>query len=498
MTLDMAVAIAIENSDVIRSLQGDSVSSTGVTQVDPGITNAARLAAMTAFDASLRINYLANRYSQPPSAFFGPGIPASTRRDDATFNAALVKPWATGATTSLAYNPSTGYLFLPNGSSGFNPRYSSNLELSIRQPLLLGAGCDVNRAPIRVARLRADQSIWDVKQATMALVRSVEEAYWNLQAAHEALRAIDDVMPSIDDVVQIQEARLEEERTIRAEVAKARAQQATFRQLRINARAESVKQELNLRNLLGLPPNDGFVILPTDQPSHAPFRIDPAAAMRLAADNRPDVMRQRLAVSIREQQLIVAENGTKPQLDVQALYRTSGLSDDLGSSLNMAADNQYIDWSAGASFSVPIGRRAGFANLQAAELLLSREQILLRQQLHAASHELGDLLRQLEAIRNELDQAEVRARETEEWLKGSRGRYEDPPPGAEGQDWLLSALNDYLLALRSRADSITDVARLVANYNTLLVKLEESEGVLLNNYGIALEQDPTQPGFLVR
>lgn len=498
LTLDQAVATAIENSDVIRTLQGDSVYSTDVTQMDPGIANASRLAAMAAFDASVRINYLANRYNQPPSTFFGPGIPANTRRDDATLTASLVKPWATGGTTTLSYNPYTGYLFFPDGTSGqFNPAYTSNFELSLRQPLLLGAGRDVNRAPIRVARLRADQSIWDVKQATMALVRSVEEAYWSLQAAHEALRAIDDVMPSIDDVVRIQEARYQEERTIRAEVAKAIAQQATFRQLRINARADAVKQELNLRNLLGLPPNDGFIIIPSDQPSRAPFRVDPAATMKLAADHRPDLMRQRLAVSIREQQLLVAENGTKPQLDVVGLYRTNGLSDDLQSSLNMAVQNQYLDWSAGASFSVPLGRRAARANQEAAELSLSREQVLLRQKLHAASHELGDLLRQLEAVRNELDQSEVKAKETEEWLKGSRGRYEDPPPGAEGQDWLLAALNDYLLALRSRADSITDVARLLARYNTLLVKLEEAEGVLLANYGIELEQDPIRNGILV-
>lgn len=499
MTLDAAIATAMENSDVIRTLGGDNVVSTDITQIDPDITNASRLAAMAAFDASLQINYLANRYNDPPSTFFGPGIPANTRLDESTVTAALVKPWASGATTTIGYNPSPGYAYFPNGTSGlFNPIYSSNFELSITQPLLQGAGTNVNRAPIRVARLRADQSIWDVKAASMALVRSVTEAYWSLQASHEALRAIDDVMPSIDEVVQIQQGRFEEERTIRAEVAKAVAQQATFRQLWIAARAEAMKQELHLRNLMGLPPNDGFVIVPTDKPSHAPFNIDPAATMKLAADNRPDIMRQRLAIRIREQQLIVAENGVKPQLNVQALYRTNGLSDDLGSSVDMAVSNQYIDWTAGASFSVPIGRRAGRANREAAELLLSREQMILRQRLHAASHELGDIIRQLEAVRNELDQAEIRMKETEEWLKGSRGRYEDPPPGAEGQDWLLAALNDYLFSLRSRSDSITDVARLVASYNTLLVRLEEAEGVLLANYGIALEHDPINEPSLLR
>lgn len=491
LTLREAVNIALRNSDIIRTLEGDQVVSTGVTNFDPAVFDASRQAAMAAFDATLNLNYTGNRYHQPPSTFFGPGIPANTRRDDGTLTASLVKPWASGGSASVAYNPSTGYLFLPNGTTGlFNPKYSSNFELAARQPLLQGAGAAVNRAPIRIAQLRADQSVWDVKQATLSLVRSVEEAYWTLQASQAAMQAIDDVLPSIDDVVHIQEERLEAERTIRAEVAKARAQQATFRQLKINARSEALKQELHLRNLLGLPPDDGFTIVPSDSPSRAPLRIDPIATMQVTANNRPELMRQRLGIRIREMELIVAENGMKPRFDLQALYRTNGLSDNLGESLSMALKNEYTDWSAGASFSVPLGRRASRAEFHAAELLLSREKLVLRQQLHAAAHRLGDLFRQLEAIRNEYDQARIRVAETEEWLTGSRSRYEDPPPGGDGQDWLLVALNDYLLALRSRADANTEIAQLLARYNTLLASLEEEQGILLASYDIQLDGDP--------
>lgn len=491
LSLREAVTIALRNSDVIRTLEGDQVHASGVTTFDPAVLDAYFRSANAIFDPTLRVSYIGDKYNQPPSTFFGPGIPANTRRDDGTLTAALVKPWATGGSTSIAYNPSTGYLFFPNGTSGlFNPKITSNIEISGRQPLLRGAGIDVNRAPIRIAQLQTGQSVWDVKQATLALVRSVEEAYWNLQAAQAAMRAIDDILPFIDDVVHIQEERLEEERTIRAEVAKARAQQASFRQSRINARSEVLKQELHLRNLLGLPPDDGLTIIPSLPPSRAPLQIDPVATMRIAADNRPELMRQRLGIRIREMELIVAENGLKPQLDLQALYRTNGLSDNLSDSLTMTIQNQFTDWSAGATFSMPLGRRAARASFEAAELVLSRERMLLRQKLHATAHQLGDLLRQLEAVRDEYDQAEIRVRETEEWLKGARARYEDPPPGAEGQDWLLLALNDYLLAMRTRAEANTEIAVILARYNTLLATLEEAQGILLTSYDISLDGDP--------
>jgi outer membrane protein TolC len=492
LSLREAVNIALRNSNVIRTLGGDQVSATGVTTYDPAVFEASRRAAIAAFDATLNIGLNASRYNQPPSTFFGPGLPENTRRDDGTLSASLVKPWATGGTTSVAYNPPTGYLFFPNGTSGlFNPAYSSNVELFAKQPLLKGAGVDVARAPIRIAQLQADQSVWDVKQATLALVRSVEQAYWSLQAAQAGLQAIDDTLPFIDDVVHIQEERLAEERTIRAEVAKARGQQASFRQSRIAARAEAIKQELLLRNLLGLPPQDGLRIVPSAQPSRAPLQVDPAATMRIATENRPDLMRQRLGIRIREMQLIVAENGLKPQLDLQALYRTSGLSDTPGASFDMMAQNKFTDWTVGANFSVPLGRRAAHANQQAAELLLSRDRMVLRQQLHATAHRLSDLFRQLEAVRNQYDQVEIRVRETEEWLKGSRSRYEDPPPGGDGQDWLLAALNDYLLSIRAQADSKTERAQLLAQYNTLLASLEEAQGTILASYDIVLDGDPT-------
>lgn len=493
LSLREAVNIALRNSEILRTLDGEDVISSGVTTFDPGVVEASREAAVAAFDATLKVGYSGNQYHQPPSTFFGPGIPANARRDDGTLTASLVKPWMTGGSASVAYNPMTGYLFFPDGTSGiFNPKHTATFEISARQPLLKGAGLEVNRAPIRVAQLRADQSVWDVKQATLALVRSVEEAYWNLQAAQAALRAIDDVLPYIDDVVHIQEERLKEERTIRAELAKARAQQATFRQQRINARSEALKQELLLRNLMGLPPENGLTIVPSLQPTRAPLAADPAATMRIAADNRPILMSQRLRIRIREMELLVAENGLKPQLDLQALYRTNGLSDNVGESLSMALKNQYTDWSAGANFSVPLGRRAGRANLHAAELILSRERLLLRQELHATAHRLGDLFRQLDAAQNEFGQAEIRVRETQEWLKGARSRYEDPPPGADGQDWLLLALNDYLQAIRSAADANTEVALILARYNTLLATLEEEQGILLASYDIQLDGDPIQ------
>lgn len=485
-----AVGIALRNSDILRTLDGDSVAAAPVTSYDPAIQEAQLRAAVAAFDPVFSTGYVGSRYNQPPGTFLGPGINVSTRRDEGALTASVSKPWQTGATTTVGMLPAS-YLFLPNGSTNINPRYQSDLEFSLKQPLLRGFGVQVNTAPIRVAQLQADQSIWDVKQGALGLVRSVEEAYWELQAAHVRIRALDDVLPLVDNVVHVQQERMDAERAIEADVAKAMAQQAFFRQQRVQARAIAMQKELQLRNLLGLDPADGRVIVPVDAPMKAPLYVDPPSTVALALDNRPDLMRQRLNVRIRELQLLVTRNGLKPQLDATAFYRLNGLGQDVGDMLEQIRDSQYTDWTLGITYSRAIGNRVPRANYQAAEIQLHKESALFRQKVHAAAFNLSDILRRLTSARDQYELALRRVEKTNIWLKGSRIRYEDPPPD-EGDDWLLSALNDYLLALRAQTDAATELGVLLAEYNVLLARLEEAKGTLLDTFQIQLLNDPAR------
>lgn len=52
-------------------------------------------------------------------------------------------------------------------------------------------------APIRIAGLRADQSSVDLKQSILAAVRSVEQAYWSLQAAKVSLHSLGEARSSL-------------------------------------------------------------------------------------------------------------------------------------------------------------------------------------------------------------------------------------------------------------------------------------------------------------
>jgi outer membrane protein TolC len=494
LSIDQSIQIALDHSAVVRTLTSNAVTPLLTTAYDPAIAQANLDAALAAFDASFSSTMYSNRLNQPSGTFFGPGIPEPVRQDEADFAASLVKPLVTGGQASIAYNPPTGYLYLPNGvpAGTINPEIVSNIEMSLRQPLLKGAGLEFNRAPIRIAQLQADQTAWDLKAAVMTSTRSVIQAYWNLQAAYVALQALDETLPLIEEMLRVQEENLAVERVTRVDVAKARAQVHLYRQNQAAAQSTIIQRELQLRNLLGLPPADGRRFVPVAIPSRAPIQSHPAGLMEIAQKNRPDIVRQRLSVRIRETQVVVAKNGLLPQLDVQGLIRTSGLSNNLGDSIDQMFSGSYQDYLASATFSVPLGRRAASANVRGAKSLLEKETALLQQANFGVSHQLGDLMRQIDFTYRQYVEADLRLRDGEEWLQGARLRYQNPPPGNGEQNWLLTALNDYLMALQFRASAMTDAANFLAQYNGLLAQMDEALGTLLISYNIEMVNDPVR------
>ena len=115
--------------------------------------------------------------------------PSSRRRPEADGDRGLARRCSTTSTSSTrtARPTSTRRPTRPTPSSrirqpllGGNPQVSNQQAI---QPLtgLPGSqlsGLEANRAPIVIARLNADASVWRFKAEVMAHVRSIEQQYW--------------------------------------------------------------------------------------------------------------------------------------------------------------------------------------------------------------------------------------------------------------------------------------------------------------------------------
>src|SRR5439155_23442774 len=122
-------------------------------------------------------------------------------------DAALSKTNVLGGKWSLDWMENPMRIAKP-GPFPLNPETPRSVTLSYTQPLLQGAGFQVNTAPIVIARLNTEQSFFQYKDSVQELVRGVIEAYWNLVQARIDVWARKIQVQQSEEAYRREEARL--------------------------------------------------------------------------------------------------------------------------------------------------------------------------------------------------------------------------------------------------------------------------------------------------
>ncbi|PYS70764.1 MAG: hypothetical protein DMF73_12185 [Acidobacteria bacterium] len=219
-----------------------------------------------------------------------------------------------------------------NTSNSFNlinPFWSSNLSLSINQPLLRNRSIDANRHAIRVQKKRLEQTDSDFRQRTIQIISQVQAAYWNLVFA---LRNQQNQLDSL----QVSRQNM---RNIEAEIAAGakapldRAQVQTdiaTREANLYIASQSVSiAENNLKELMLRDPKApewSAQLTPTDSPAFDLSPVDLSAALDDGHKNRPELRRLTLQRDINSVDLQYFQNQTLPQVDIQSTVAATGLA----------------------------------------------------------------------------------------------------------------------------------------------------------------------------
>lgn len=494
MTLRDVIAWSLRESDAIRTLSGE-VTVTGVTSVDVPIAEAQIGEAVGAFNPVLSTGYLGGQVSEPPSSFFGPGLAAPTRYDEGTFTAKVTQPLITGGAASIGFGPPLGYLYFPDGvsSGAFNPAYSADLFVRLNQPILRGGGIRRTLAPIEIAKARTDQTVWEVQAGLNSQIRSLAQAYWDLQAAFTALRAIDSVIPLAQESVRLERLRFDAEQVIRADVARAEVQLEELIRGRHSAVQELYRRGLQLNQLIGISPAEMIPIMPVDIPVATELAVDLNVATDVALSSNPELASFQRKVDIRALELQVARRDRLPSVNAFAEGRTSGLSDNVGASLSQSGSFDYSSWTLGLTVDYPLGNGQALSRLKGAEQALIKDQILLRRSQQQVAYRLAGLGNDLDAAWRRHSSARRQVEQSQEWLRLSGLRYAKPLPTSRNGNWLLLALVDYQNAMRGYVEAVTTAASTLAEYNTVLARLDEAQGISLERWKVQFaEEDQTQ------
>ena len=262
------------------------------------------------------------------SSLGGSGSTGKTTTTIFNFNPSVTKSFEKGGgtyTVSFA-NSRTN---TSNSFSLINPYYSSNLSLTINQPLLRNRSIDSNRHLIRVQKKRLEQSDSDFRQRTILIISQVQAAYWNLVFA---LRNQQNQLDSLN--VSRQNMRnIEAEIAAGAKAPLDRAQVQTdiaTREANLYVATQNVSvAENSLKQLMLKDPSSpewSAQLTPTDTPSFDLVPVNLSAALEDAHKNRPELRRLNLQKDINSVDIQFYQNQNLPQVDIQSTVATTGLA----------------------------------------------------------------------------------------------------------------------------------------------------------------------------
>ena len=425
--------------------------------------------------------------------------------DTAQFKSALNKQFADSGSLTLSQewdyvsNNVTGNLF-PSVYTGF-------VRAEYRRPLLAGSGTEYTRiaGPIGkntpgvaqgvvIARINNDIAIADFEGTVQQLMRDVQVTYWELSLAYHQYATEKSNMNNV----------LKTWRTIEAKESTGLEGSADETQARENffdAKGRTQEALNNLytveeqfRRLLGLPPNDGRVIRPCDEPTVAEFIPDWHIALAEGIVRRPEIRKQKWNIKSLEFQVTAAKSLLKPRLDFVAGGQLNAFGNRLisdqsilnqpdSSAFASLAEAGQTSWNIGLEASIPIGYRQPHVQLRNTELRLARARAGLAQVELDISHEIAEAFQSLD-----------RAYAVAQTAFNRRAAAADRVAAYKAQYDIKSAAADPLL----RAQQALNQAELsyyqaVSQYNEAITNFYYRTGTILEESNVSISEDMWTP-----
>ena len=437
-------------------------------------------AELAKFDSTIGVSYTRNT-----SGFITDiaTVDASSAAQD-VFSAPLNVPLATGGQISLGplvqYNSNDA--FAPGGAEGFD----AGMEFSISQPLLRGAGIDINTASIRIAKMQSAIIDAQTKLQTIRLLADAERAYWNLYRAYGQLDVRAKQYESV--MVQLEQTRRRVQQGDAAPIEITRAESgvgATVEQVIVADNQVRIRQR-ELKRIMNdprFPVESVTSIEPATKPNPLGFRFDSAQLVTKAMENRMELLELEVQLLIDAERINLANNDTLPNFVVSYQYDLQGNSYALGRAFGNMGDADGSILQVNASVPVTNERakqavsQAILARLQRLGTRESRKQAITQETLNALDT-LETAWRRIIAARLET----VFAGRT---LQAEQRQF----------DIGLRTITEVLEAQFSLANAQSREIDALAAYQIALVDLAFATGTTLGAAGVAMPE-PMDPDYV--
>ena len=493
LSLEEATRRALERNTTL-AVERENVAQAGF----------AILGARGAYDVLWNADLEWRQHTDPVNSAFS-GAPAgglAPEIESANATTSFSRLLPTGGTVSLfggADRTTTDSVF-----TILSPAYSTDLGISLRQPLLRNLAMDPTREAIRVAAADRSASEARLTRVVSDMIREVDAAYWSLVAARRDVASIESSVALADKQLSETKSRIEAGVLGETEIAQPTAERERRKGDLALARQRVAEAENTLKLLvLGDPrdPSWSAEIVPADDPELATSRPDVDRALETAFARRPEIAEAKARWARFEVQVEARRSDLKPRLDLVTAYERRGfagrrnpnaiglggqpvvvpppLEGTWGRSYGTIADNEFPDASVGVAFSVPIGNRTARANLAVAKSALSQATLAVSGEEQQVQAEVRNAAFALESARQRIEAARAARAAAETQLYAEQERF---AVGMSTNFLVLTRQNDLTNARVTETSALTD-------YRKAATEFARATGVLLEERRIITTAD---------
>jgi outer membrane protein TolC len=457
LTLEQCRALTLENNlDLKVQLINPAIAAEKVSQQE------------AQFEAAFYSNMTFSKTDTPTASFLDEI--SGSKVDYISTGLGVEVPLRTGGTINFDLADSRAKTGSP--FSVFDPSYSSDMSVSISQPLLRGAGNRANTYAIRIAEY--EQQITDArtKLEVIRVIADVDRVYWRLYAARRELDVRKKQYELAEALYQqagrfVQAGDKPQIEIIRTEAGVAQQLEAIIlAENNVRDRERDLKRALNKS---GMDMQTPTVLIPATEPDPVRYELENEKILATAMDNRMEMLELELQIAEDFATVDYMRNQSLPLVTMDYRYNVNGLGGTRDDSFDLLFDKRFEDHRLGLQLLVPLGNEA--ANSQLRQAFYQRRQRL-------ASRDSRKALIELEVL-NAIDQLEAN------WQRVLASRQRAILDGrlfeAENRQFELGlgTSTDVLEAQTNFADAQRAEILALAEYQIALVDLAYATGTLL-------------------
>ncbi len=360
------------------------------------------------FDPSLTGTVQGERAAIPQTSSAFVGVPTLTQNTN-TYNFGYTQGFSTGTLMSLTFNNS--YYASNNAFNLVNPTLTPTFRFELRQHLLQGFGFDPNLRWIRIARNNREISDVVFRQQIMYTVSQVENIYWDLVTAYEAVKVNQRQLELANKTLSDDQEQVKIGTLAPITLVQAQSGVENAKQNLISAQTSLQLEQLLIKNAITKNTTDPMLaaapVIPTNtlQPNEQ-YEVRPVEDLiQEALQGRPEIATARIQLTNYEISRKSLRNALLPSLDVFAFYGANGLAGpqnlavptcpqvnqfgecyqpglvptSYGSAFGNLFNSTGPDKGIGVNLNIPIRNRAAQANQVRGELEYRQQQVALQQ-----------------------------------------------------------------------------------------------------------------------